>query len=60
MNANELIYEGTEYRLDLFIKDGIHLNHDGQLLWCENYIRPQIEKLILEHSELGSLKKAKN
>lgn len=60
VNANELTYDGTEYRFDLFIKDGIHLNHDGQLLWCENYIRPQIEKLILEHSELGSLKKAKN
>ena len=32
----------------LFIKGGIHLNHEGQLLWMRNYIRPVIETLISE------------
>ena len=34
------------YREDLFVSDRIHLNHEGQLKWCEEYIRPMIEKLI--------------
>ena len=30
---------------DRFARDGIHLNRGGQLLWCENCIRPVIETL---------------
>lgn len=57
VDANDLTYDGVKYRNDLFISDGIHLNHTGQLLWCEGYIRPQIESLITEYPDLRSLKK---
>ena len=45
VDASDLTWDGNAYKTELFIKDGIHLNHDGQLLWCENYIRPMIEML---------------
>lgn len=48
VDAEELTYDGINYESDLFIKDGIHLNHEGQLLWMKNYIQPQIESLISE------------
>ena len=40
----------------LFIKDGIHRNHDGQLLWMRDYIRPMIETLVSEF-DLTQVKK---
>ena len=46
VNAEEMTFDGGNYTEELFIDDGIHLNHDGQLLWCNNYIRPAIENLI--------------
>lgn len=57
VNANDLTYDGTNYRKELFIKDGIHLNHEGQLLWCKQFIQPQIERLIEEYPSLKSIKK---
>ena len=44
-----MTYDGSAYAEELFIEDGIHLNHQGQLLWCENYIAPAIEGLIEEY-----------
>lgn len=44
--ASTLTYNGTNYVEELFIDDGIHLNHDGQLRWCKGYIRPMLESLI--------------
>ena len=44
-DASDLTWDGNEYRTELFVRDGIHLNRDGQRLWCENYIRPMIEML---------------
>ena len=49
VNAEEMTFDGENYAEELFIADGIHLNHDGQLLWCNNYIRPAIENLIEEY-----------
>ena len=49
IDAEEMTFDGTSYAVDLFVKDGIHLNHDGQLLWMEQYIAPMIEQLIGEH-----------
>lgn len=49
VNAEEMTFDGENYTEELFIDDGIHLNHDGQLLWCNNYIRPAIENLIEEY-----------
>ena len=34
------------YRTELFKSDGIHLNRDGQLALCEEYIRPALESAI--------------
>lgn len=57
VDASDMTYNGTEYRKDLFIKDGIHLNHTGQLKWCDEYIKPAIETLIETHPELASIRK---
>lgn len=57
VDANQMTYDGTQYRTDLFIKDGIHLNHTGQLKWRDEYIKPSIETLIKIDPELASVKK---
>lgn len=57
VDASEMTYNGTDYRKDLFIKDGIHLNHTGQLKWRDEYIKPAIETLIETHPELASVRK---
>lgn len=46
VDASDMTFDGTDYAEELFISDGIHLNHEGQLRWCEEYIRPQIERMI--------------
>lgn len=46
VDAEPLTYDGHTYAKELFIADNIHLNHDGQLLWCAEYIRPKLEELI--------------
>lgn len=48
VDASAMTLGGQGYADELFIKDGIHLNHEGQLLWMRNYIRPVIETLISE------------
>ena len=45
VDAEALTFDGENYKTELFIKDGIHLNHEGQLLWAENYILPQLKEL---------------
>lgn len=45
---DQLTYDGSAYRNDLFKSDGIHLNRDGQLLLCNDHIRPVLEKLSLK------------
>lgn len=45
VDAEALTFNGENYRTELFIKDGIHLNHDGQLLWARDYILPQLAAL---------------
>lgn len=46
VDAEVMTYNGGTYRSELFISDGIHLNRDGQQLWCRDYIAPLIEMLI--------------
>lgn len=46
VDAEPLTYDGHAYAEDLFIKDGIHLNHDGQLRWRDAYIQPKLAELI--------------
>lgn len=55
-DASELTFDGSAYREELFRGDRIHLNHKGQLLWSNHYIRPMLEQLITEYS-FSSLKK---
>lgn len=45
VDAEAMTFDGAHYRTELFIKDQIHLNHDGQLKWCAEYIKPMIEEL---------------
>ncbi len=49
VDAEEMTFDGKEYKEELFRKDKIHLNHDGQLLWCNNYIKPMLEKIIVQY-----------
>lgn len=48
VDASSMTFDGYSYLEGFFRADGIHLNRRGQQLWCENYIRPQIEKIIKE------------
>ena len=48
VDASAMTWDGQRYADELFIKDGIHLNHEGQLLWMRDYIRPMIEALVSE------------
>lgn len=50
VDSEDMTYQNGEYRDDLFIKDGIHLNHTGQLLWRDEYIKPALEKVIKENN----------
>lgn len=48
VDASELTYDGKNYDSGLFLSDGIHLNHEGQLLWRDRYIQLELERLIKE------------
>lgn len=50
VNSEDMTYQNGEYREDLFIKDGIHLNHTGQLLWRDEYIKPALDRVIKENN----------
>lgn len=50
VDSEDMTYQNGEYREDLFIKDGIHLNHTGQLLWRDEYIKPALDKVIEENN----------
>ena len=39
VDATAMTWDGQQYAQELFIKDGIHLNHDGQLRWMREYIQ---------------------
>ncbi len=56
IDANDMTYDGTNFKNELFVEDLIHLNHEGQMLWYNNYIQPMIEKLITENG-LESVRK---
>ena len=56
VDASALTFDRATYAEELFIGDGIHLNHTGQLRWCEEYIRPVLEWLTEEY-ELNCLRK---
>ena len=49
VDASAMTWDGSSYRTDLFISDGIHLNHEGQLLWMNEYIQPALETVINEN-----------
>lgn len=46
VDASDMTYDGTSFAQELFVADGIHLNHDGQLRWRDGYILPQLQQLI--------------
>lgn len=48
VDASDMTWDGENYRTDLFEKDGIHLNHVGQLQWRDGYILPRLEALVGE------------
>ena len=56
VDASEMTYQNGIFKEELFKEDGIHLNHDGQLKWCNDYIIPMIDHLV-EKYQLYDLKK---
>ena len=50
VDSEDMTYQKGEYREDLFIKDGIHLNHTGQLLWRDEYIKPALDRVVKENN----------
>ena len=48
VDASAMTFDGVQYARELFVFDGIHLNHEGQLLWCNDYIRPILEDLTAD------------
>lgn len=48
-DASALTFDGDAYAEERFINDRIHLTHDARLLWCSEYIRPQLELIIQEY-----------
>lgn len=46
VDASDMTYDGTSFAKELFVADGIHLNHDGQLRWRDEYILPQLQRLM--------------
>ena len=53
VDAEEMTFDGETYAAELFVSDGIHLNRDGQLLWCREYIQPAIESVIERYGLQG-------
>ena len=45
VDAEKMTFDGESYQSDLFRDDGIHLNHDGELQWCKDYIVPALKQL---------------
>ena len=44
---------------DMFICDGIHLTHRSRIKWADEYIKPVLEKVLEDRSELAYLKEIK-
>ena len=53
IDAQSMTFDGEAYGEELFVSDGIHLNRDGQRLWCESYIRPALKELIEKYDLQG-------
>ena len=49
VDASGMTYDGENYKEELFIEDGIHLNHEGQLLWKDKYIQPALDYVISQN-----------
>lgn len=53
VDADAMTYNGEVYADELFAEDGIHLNHDGQIRWMNDYILPMLESIIEEYGIQG-------
>ena len=45
VDAEKMTYPNGKFQTDLFVKDQIHLNHEGQLLWAKDYILPILREI---------------
>lgn len=50
VDASAMTFDGTNYHRELFRRDGIHLNHKGELAWRDAYILPALLKLWEERT----------
>lgn len=45
--------ENGNHITDMFIDDGIHLTHESRIKWANEYIKPILEQVASEHTELN-------
>lgn len=45
VDASKMTYYSEVFNEAIFKDDGIHLNHEGQILWANDYIIPALEKV---------------
>ncbi len=45
VDANAMTYQNGSFDTALFVKDGIHLNRDGQQRWANEYILPALDQV---------------
>lgn len=49
VDASDMTYQDGKFAEELFVKDGIHLNSDGQRIWAEQYIIPALDALCAQY-----------
>ncbi len=57
VDAEEMTLDNNgQYIPGMFISDGIHLTHDSRIRWANEYIKPVLEQVLVDHPELKYLK----
>ena len=58
VDAEEMTVDSNGNHIsEMFISDGIHLTHESRIRWANDYIKPVLEQLIDDHTELVYLKR---
>ena len=57
VDAEEMtLGENGEHISEMFISDGIHLTHESRIRWANEYIKPVLEQVLVDHPELEYLR----
>lgn len=57
VDAEEMTVDANGNHLtEMFVKDGIHLTHEARIIWANDYIKPVLDQVTLDHPELSNVK----